>query len=118
MESFVTRRAATAVDRSRGGSGGAVEELETADLQPLSNPASALTKVIASLVTANKANRKQLDWIAQYEAITDARRLVVHHREVFSGNIHAFTQAALPAVDELRSLTAKNALMLWQVVIS
>lgn len=72
-------------------------------------------EVLDSLTKANKANRKQLDWVAQYDAITDARRLLVHHREVFCGNLHAFVRAALPSVDELRSLTAKNALLMWKV---
>uniref|UniRef100_A0A061SG72 Protein fam179b n=1 Tax=Tetraselmis sp. GSL018 TaxID=582737 RepID=A0A061SG72_9CHLO len=98
-------------DRAKGGS---VEELETHQLQPLPNPAQALPKILKALNAANSAKRQQLDWVAQYEAITDARRLIVHHKDILSGNLHALVMAALPAAQELRSLTAKNAMMLWQ----
>jgi len=94
-----------------------VEELDTSQLQPLPNPAAMLPKVIQKLTAANNSKRKELDWMSQYYAITDARRLAVHHREVFAGNLKDFCRAALPAVDELRSLTAKNALMLWQEML-
>jgi len=106
------RRAVTAsaMEKSRC----MVEELDTAQLQPLPNAGTAFPKVVQALTKANNAKRKELDWVAQYDAVTDARRLVVHHRDVVTTNLHSFVLAMVPAVDELRSLTSKNAILMFQ----
>lgn len=50
------------------------------------------------------------------QAINDARRLVQHHASTVEPQLHALVAAALPAVDALRSQTAKDALSLIQVL--
>jgi hypothetical protein len=100
---------------------------------------------VSKLQQANTAARKEMDWQAQLEALLDARRLAAHHAEVSvacaSGGPRTHTmsctdacmpdavvalqvlrpaareliQAALPAVEELRSTTARMAIMLFQV---
>ncbi|GLI71807.1 hypothetical protein VaNZ11_017199 [Volvox africanus] len=86
----------------------------TEDLAPLADPEKHIRLVISRLVEANHADRKELDWQGQYEALVDARRLVKHHAEVVRTCLPEFMRAATPAIDQLRSQTAKCALTLFQ----
>ncbi|KAG2432395.1 hypothetical protein HYH02_012966 [Chlamydomonas schloesseri] len=102
-----------------GGSSGSFWEkqrtpdIPTEELAPLQDPEKHIRVVIAKLIEANNADRKELDWQGQYEALIDARRLVRHHGEVVRGCLHEFVRAATPAVDQLRSQTSKCALTLF-----
>lgn len=91
-----------------------MEELSADDLTPCEDPHETLRGVIQRLSAANNAKRKELNWQDQYEALNDARRLVTHHPEVVGPYVHEFVQAAIPAVDQLRSSTVKNGLILVQ----
>jgi len=53
----------------------------------------------------------------QHDAINDSRRVVAHHLEVLRPCLHEFVRAAVPALDQLRSVTVKNAIALMQVWI-
>ncbi|GFR42338.1 hypothetical protein Agub_g3246 [Astrephomene gubernaculifera] len=95
-------------EKGRGGDVGSEE------LTPLAEPEKVIKEVIAKLTKANHADRKELQWHEQYEALIDARRLVRHHHEHVKNYMHEFIRAAAPAIDQLRSQTAKCALMLFQ----
>lgn len=95
-----------------------VEELSNEDLLPISEPGELIRNVIQRLSNANNAKRKELNWQEQYDALNDARRLVAHHVQVVIPNIHEFVLSILPAVDQLRSSTVKNALILLQEMFS
>ncbi|GLC41052.1 hypothetical protein PLESTB_000948600 [Pleodorina starrii] len=84
------------------------------ELAPVPDPEKHIRLVIFRLVEANRADRKELDWQGQYEALMDARRVVKHHPEVVKAFLHEFVRAAAPAIDQLRSQTAKCALTLFQ----
>jgi hypothetical protein len=71
-------------------------------------------QVISKLQACNAATRKELDWQGQQDALTEARRLVAHHPEVVKSLLHEFVLAAAPAIDQLRSTTAKGSLLLFQ----
>ncbi|GIL85496.1 hypothetical protein Vretifemale_14008 [Volvox reticuliferus] len=86
----------------------------TEELTPVAEPEKHIRLVISRLVEANHADRKELDWQGQYEALMDARRLVKHHPEVVRTCLQEFVRAATPAIDQLRSQTAKCALTLFQ----
>eukprot|EP00891_Asterochloris_glomerata_P001321 jgi/Astpho2/1321/e_gw1.00024.62.1_t len=73
-----------------------------------------LQGVLQQLGEANVAKRKELDWQAQNQALNDLRRLVRHHSQVLLPAMHAMVIAALPAIDALRSITAKFAMALFQ----
>ncbi len=66
------------------------------------------------MTRANAATKLDLDWQGQYEAITQCRALLRHHPDVARANLPALVAAAAPAVDMLRSYTAKNALIFIQ----
>ena len=87
-------------------------EFATNELQPCLDPDGTMKDVLSALAIANAANRKELNWIAQYEALTNARRLVVNHSSIVLAQLHDLVIAILPAIVELRSYTAKNALQL------
>ncbi|CAL8462185.1 g1716 [Coccomyxa elongata] len=76
-----------------------------------------MTAVLKSLAQANAAQRTELDWQAQNNALLKARRLVRHHPEVVVGQAMALILAVAPAVDALRSQTALNALVLLQEMV-
>ncbi|KXZ45846.1 hypothetical protein GPECTOR_50g640 [Gonium pectorale] len=88
--------------------------LPTDELTPIPDPDKHIKVVIARLVEANHADRKELDWQGQFDALMDARRLVKHHPEVVRACLHDFVRAATPAIDQLRSQTSKCALALFQ----
>ncbi|WIA17459.1 hypothetical protein OEZ85_014304 [Tetradesmus obliquus] len=85
-----------------------------AELAPLPDPEGTLRQVIAKCQQSNTAARKELDWQGQLDALTDARRLTAHHAEVVMAASHELVLAVLPAVEELRSTTARVALQLLQ----
>ncbi|WIA37680.1 hypothetical protein OEZ86_014574 [Tetradesmus obliquus] len=89
-------------------------DVDSAELAPLPDPEGTLRQVIAKCQQSNTAARKELDWQGQLEALTDARRLTAHHAEVVMAASHELVLAVLPAVDELRSTTARVALQLLQ----
>ncbi|KAG2502218.1 hypothetical protein HYH03_000704 [Edaphochlamys debaryana] len=93
----------------RGGQG----DVTFDELSPVPDPERYIRTVMNRLVEANHADRKELNWQAQFEALVDARRLVKHHTEVVKGVLHEFVRAAAPAVDQLRSTTSKCALALF-----
>ena len=64
---------------------------------------------------ATHSPKADTSWGPCLQAIQDARRLVQHHAGVVEAQLHALVQAVLPAVDALRSQTAKDALALLQV---
>lgn len=66
---------------------------------------------------ANAADRKELDWQAQNDALNDCRRLVKHHPAAVCPSLAELVAATLPAIDALRSFTAKIALVLYQVSV-
>lgn len=111
------RNGAPTWDKSGGAdkpAGGGVAELTSDDLTPMEAPDRAIKAVIAKLIESNNADRLKLDWQGQYDALTDARRLVKHHSDVVRGVLHDFVRASAPAIDQLRSSTSKNALLLYQ----
>jgi hypothetical protein len=66
------------------------------------------------MLSCNAAARKELDWVGQTEAVNDARRLVAHHADLLTpGSLHELCQAAGPAVEQLRSCTARAAMQLF-----
>lgn len=87
-------------------------EFTTSELQPCLDPDGTMKDVLSSLAIANSANRKDLNWIAQYEALTNARRLIVNHSSTVLPQLHSLILAVKPALIELRSYTVKNAMML------
>jgi len=91
-------------------------DVETADLQPLSAPDAALRKAMAALATASKAKPKDLDWQAQYEALGNMRRAVVHHSPLVVPAMHNFVLAIIPAIESLRSATCTLAMKLVREV--
>lgn len=66
---------------------------------------------------ANAADRKELDWQAQNDALNDCRRLVKHHPAAVCPALAELVAATLPAIDALRSFTAKIALVLYQASV-
>ncbi len=91
-------------------------DVETSDLQPLSAPDAALRKAMAALATASKAKPKDLDWQAQYEALGNMRRAVVHHSPLVVPVMHNFVLAVIPAIESLRSATCTLAMKLVREV--
>jgi hypothetical protein len=80
----------------------------------LSQQPTPRRRVLAKLVQCNAAQRKELDWIGQTEAINDGRRLVAHHAHLLTPpSLHELVAAAGPAVDQLRSCTARGAMQLF-----
>jgi hypothetical protein len=70
--------------------------------------------VVAKLQASNVAAKVELDWQGQYDAINIARRLMRHHPEVIKSCLHEFVLTAAPAIEQLRSCTSRNAIMLFQ----
>ena len=91
-----------------------LSHLDTPNL-PLDTNKTTHRRVLAKLHECNGAARKELDWVGQTEAINDARRLVAHHAHVLAppAALHALAAAAAPAVEQLRSCTARAAMTLF-----
>ena len=90
--------------------------VDTAELQPLSAPDAVVRKSIAALATASKAKPMELDWEAQYEALGNMRRAVVHHSPLVVPVMHNFVLAIIPAIESLRSATCTLAMKLVKEV--
>lgn len=76
-------------------------------------------RVLSKLQSCNVAARKELDWVGQTEALTDARRLVAHHPELLTpGSLHDLCAVAAPAVEQLRSCTSRGAMQLFGEVFA
>ncbi|KAK9861696.1 hypothetical protein WJX84_010560, partial [Apatococcus fuscideae] len=99
-----------------GGSGAVLETVAAEDLQPCSHPEADLEGVLQGLQRANVAKRKDLDWQAQTQDLNRARCLVKHHSRLVQPQLHALVLAAVPALEALRSTTAKSAMMLFQEI--
>lgn len=71
---------------------------------------------MSKLQECNLADKKQLDWQGQYEALLDARRIVRFHVELLRqpAALHELLLAVVPVVDQLRSQTVRVALLLIQ----
>ncbi len=61
------------------------------------------------------SQRKELDWQSQYEALSNARRIIHNHASVMLPVIHPFVLAAAPVIDSLRSIPARLAITVFQV---
>jgi len=71
-------------------------------------------RVLTKLQQSNTAARKELDWVGQTAALSDARRLVAHHPDALTpAALHDLVTAATPAIDQLRSCTARGAMQLF-----
>eukprot|EP00899_Mesostigma_viride_P006609 jgi/Mesvir1/1594/Mv14562-RA.1 len=88
-----------------------VEETARHDLKPVESPEATLRQVATGLATANKAGHLEQDWMAHFEAIDLLRRLVEHHMSTVLPQAMELFTAVLPAVDNLRSYLAKNAIV-------
>ncbi|KAK9862500.1 hypothetical protein WJX84_010810 [Apatococcus fuscideae] len=99
-----------------GGSGTVIEMVAVEDLQPCSHPEADLDGVLQGLQRANVAKRKDLDWQAQTQDLNRARCLVKHHPRLVQPQLHALVLAAAPALEALRSTTAKSAMMLFSEI--
>lgn len=117
---MLPRGAAKPVPLATGGAG-SVDRSEVVlfeNLMPLSGPESVLRASLTVMQAANTADRKQLDWQGQNEALNNCRRLIKHHPTVVAPAIAEVVAATVPAIDALRSLTAKTALVLYQELFS
>eukprot|EP00955_Chlamydomonas_euryale_P033054 346859-Chlamydomonas_euryale.AAC.1 len=81
----------------------------------MASPEKALEKAQAALAAANTAGRLDIDWQAQQQALEDCRRLAKHHGEIVKADLHQLVKLVVPAVEALRSTTAKAAMILLQV---
>jgi hypothetical protein len=61
------------------------------------------------------SQKKELDWQSQYEALSNARRIIHHHASVLLPFLHPFVLAAAPVIDALRSIPARLAISVFQV---
>lgn len=61
------------------------------------------------------SQRKELDWQSQYEALSNARRVIRSHASVLLPQVHHFVLAAAPVIDSLRSIPARLAITVFQV---
>lgn len=114
LRSPVCRLVSSKYERNGLDESGKPLEFATNELQPCLDPDGTMKDVLSSLAIANAANRKELNWIAQYEALTNARRLIVNHSSTVLPQLHSLVVAVLPAVVELRSYTVKNAMLLFK----
>ena len=49
------------------------------------------------------------------QALNGGRRLVAHHANVLSAQLHSFVLLALPSVEALRSTTSRTGMLMLQV---
>ncbi|GAX73544.1 hypothetical protein CEUSTIGMA_g995.t1 [Chlamydomonas eustigma] len=91
-----------------------LDELVYADLTAVTDPEKALRSSLSTLNTANNADRKELDWQAQHEALNDLRRLVKFNPDLVKSSLHEIVVMSVPSADALRSFTVKNTLTLYQ----
>jgi len=87
---------------------------DLASTEPFIHPHSVILSVIGRLNT--NARKKEMDWISQAEALNEARRLVYHHPLEVRKQKRDFVMTFVPAIQQLRSTTAKSAISLCQEV--
>jgi hypothetical protein len=88
-------------------------------LAPFSTPSpfpDTRRTIVSKLHECNQADKKELDWQGQFEALLDARRLVCHHAELLRPPpaLHNLLMVVAPVVEQLRSQTVRLALLLLQ----
>ncbi|KAL4449554.1 hypothetical protein ABPG77_007198 [Micractinium sp. CCAP 211/92] len=90
-----------------------------ADTSPLAQPEAALQQALAALQAAALAQKKELDWQAQHEALRTLRRLAVHHPALVApaATLHALVALAAPVIDALRSTLARLAIAVFQSLV-
>ncbi len=81
------------------------------------SPRTTLTTIITTLDTANAAGRKDLNWAAQQRALETALTMVEQQSTAVKPMLHALVLALAPAVDALRSQTARRALQLLTALL-
>ena len=86
-----------------------------ADTAPLANAEAALHQALGILQQAALAQKRELDWQSQHEALRLARRLARHHPDVLAPALHAVVSLAAPIVDALRSTLSRLAIAVFQV---
>ena len=87
------------------------------DLSPVANPDLAVQQLLASLQQVQLSQKRELDWQAQFDALSLLRRVARHHPQALVPELHAVVVAASPAVDALRSIPARLALVVFQDLI-
>jgi len=97
-----------------GAGAGPSSDGEDARAGPFADPAAAAAGALAALCAANAAAHRELDWRAQNGALAAARRLLRHHAQGGGFQAAPLLAAAVPAVDALRSQTARAAMLLLQ----
>ncbi len=97
-----------------GAGAGPSSDGEDAMAGPFADPAAAAAGALAALCAANAAAHRELDWRAQNGALAAARRLLRHHAQGGGFQAAPLLAAAVPAVDALRSQTARAAMLLLQ----
>lgn len=53
--------------------------------------------------------------LADLQALNGGRRLVAHHANVLTAQLHSFVLLALPSVEALRSTTSRTGMLMLQV---
>eukprot|EP00210_Caulerpa_lentillifera_P002627 g2511.t2 len=82
--------------------------------EPFIDAEAVAVSVIDRLRIANNARKKEVDWISQAEALSDARKLVYHHPQIVRRVMRDFVLAFVPALQQLRSTTSRTAITLCQ----
>ena len=103
------------MQRAGGGAISAAPELNLDDSVPSRNPEGDLESALGTILHSNGANRQELDWVKQNEAIDTMRLLVRHHSSVVQASIKEVLEAMLPCASALRSSTLRNTLCFFQV---
>lgn len=75
----------------------------TEELEPVGDPDREVHRALTDASSS--------DWKKQVLALTQFRRLAIHHPRTLQPLLHAAMKPLLPAVDSLRSGVAKNAIM-------
>lgn len=108
--SYASTLGASAHERGHG-----PRELAVHELTPLRSPEADIAKAMVVLEAAKVAGRKELDWEAQFEALNNVRRAAAFHPELIMSYKRQLVVVLIPALDALRSVTAKASMMLVQV---
>jgi len=80
-----------------------LEFVEHTDLVPCSAPSSVIKRAIEELSSSN--------WEARFHAVTDVRRVTVHHGETITPHLHDIVALVSKYMLDLRSLLSKNAIV-------
>ncbi|KAG1675172.1 hypothetical protein FOA52_003395 [Chlamydomonas sp. UWO 241] len=89
------------------------------EVSQLANPTKSLGQAVAAMDAANEAGHTEVDWGAQQHALNIVRCVMKHHPKLMSlpGQLTIIVNVAVPAIDALRSTTAKIAMMLFQEML-